>query len=1133
MPQLALAAIGTYVGGAVGGALGYAAIGAAVGQAVGAYAGQALFAPTQKTQGPRLTDLKAAQVAYGSVLPYIEGHPRLGGVIIWASDKREIATTTSAGGKGGPEAEHTSYTYEQDLLIAVAENPGYVVRRIWANGALVWTAADDGDAWSVNAQVEWCSRVTSYRGLPDQLPDPTYEAAVGTANAPAYRDRSTVFIEALQLGSSGQMPNLTFEISAGGLTTQAFLTENVARDIALTERLLAAPTGACVSDGEIRIWGQLGMQIVFYSGTGAEVSRVALPYFADIEWLGTGAGDQALAVFAASFLQIGRVYVIGEDFSRTMALSGLPEFGQGKLRWSAWGNVIAFGGDVGKIYLHNLTTAASITSFNHALDVDAIALTASTIYVLSGATITPYDAATYAAGTPFAAPSGSGRRIFATQQGALACANAASTVHVWDGDEWVLRCARLVGDDGDLGTGRAFHVIDNDELYAITMYEGGVRPVTYTQRPFDQFNGGIVPITYETEVPPPDEVESWISVGECFATNFSWDDEGTVSGNAGSAAGLIGEGQDPDPALVQSGLGVVTVTTTNTAFPQCSFYGRLLWNGVGPGVVHAVRRATAQQLVALDEPTLQEVVERQCERAGLPLEYVDASALASQTVRAMAISQISSPRQVIEMLAAAYLFTCVESEVLRFVRRGGAPAMTIPYTSLVAEGEQEPLPIVKASDLELPVQVFVKFSNVNDDYQDGSESSDRLISSGQSTSQVELPLGLTPREAKRVADAHVMDATAAALRFGPFSLSRAYAALEPTDVVNVVDADGISHRVRLTKRADADARLTFEAVSDDDGALQSQVDTSDDGYTDSSVVRRPVDTAMELLDIPLLADDDDNVGFYVVAKPVQDVAYPGGALFKSSDDVTYEPVGTTTATGTFGRTMSVLPAGPVGVFDEGPGVLVDVGFGELPSASRDSLLGGRTNLIAIGDEIIQFRDAALLSVGVYRLTGLLRGLLGTEWAIDSHAVFEPAVLLDSTVRRVPLQAWELGSLRYWKGVTMGRSLSTATAEGVTVNGVSLKPYAPGHLRRLADDTFTWDRRSRLTVDPFMDLVPLGEETESYDVEILDAVGDVTFSTTVSAPSADLSGETLDAGYTVRVYQKSARVGRGYPAELVL
>jgi hypothetical protein len=54
------------------------------------------------------------------------------------------------------------------------------------------------------------------------------------------------------------------------------------------------------------------------------------------------------------------------------------------------------------------------------------------------------------------------------------------------------------------------------------------------------------------------------------------------------------------------------------------------------------------------DPTLDEVVSNLCQRAGLLPAQFDVTELASKQVRGMAISQVTSTRSVIEMLARAY-----------------------------------------------------------------------------------------------------------------------------------------------------------------------------------------------------------------------------------------------------------------------------------------------------------------------------------------------------------------------------------------------------------------------------------------------------------------------------------------------
>src|SRR5689334_21742021 len=95
------AVVGFYLGGPLGAVQGFSL----------AYGLSAGLDPNKKVLGPKLQDLKAPSASYGAPIPYLEGAPRLAGNIIWASDKREIATTTSQGGKGGPGVDATTFTY--------------------------------------------------------------------------------------------------------------------------------------------------------------------------------------------------------------------------------------------------------------------------------------------------------------------------------------------------------------------------------------------------------------------------------------------------------------------------------------------------------------------------------------------------------------------------------------------------------------------------------------------------------------------------------------------------------------------------------------------------------------------------------------------------------------------------------------------------------------------------------------------------------------------------------------------------------------------------------------------------------------------------------------------------------------
>lgn len=227
MGRLVVAAAGAVIGGYFGGAQG-AQYGWAIGMAVGA----ATERPN-RVQGPKIEDLRVTGVEYGQAIPWVKGHPIVAGQIWWASDRREIATTTEEGGKGGPGTEVTTYTYEVDLLIGLSENPIAGVSRIWNQGRLDYNVlpASTGSTRAASAAGTRWRRLTVYTGGASQLPDPTYETAVGAGNAPAYRGRGSVFIEGLQLGGSGQIPNLTFEVFTTGTGGGAGYSDNFAEGL--------------------------------------------------------------------------------------------------------------------------------------------------------------------------------------------------------------------------------------------------------------------------------------------------------------------------------------------------------------------------------------------------------------------------------------------------------------------------------------------------------------------------------------------------------------------------------------------------------------------------------------------------------------------------------------------------------------------------------------------------------------------------------------------------------------------------------------------------------------------------------------------------------------------------------------
>ncbi len=176
--------------------------------------------------------------------------------------------------------------------------------------------------------------------------------------------------------------------------------------------------------------------------------------------------------------------------------------------------------------------------------------------------------------------------------------------------------------------------------------------------------------------------------------------------------------------------------------------------------------------------------------------------------------------------------------------------------------------------------------------------------------------------------------------------------------------------------------------------------------------------------------------------------------------------------------------------------------GDWLQSCDDASLAGRANLLAVGQEIIQFGDALPLGDGRFRLRRLLRGRGGTEWAAGLHLAGERVVLIDAaTLLAVPLPSYAIGATLSAQASGLGDG-GKAVPESLVVSGEALRPPSPVHLKAKRSRgalQLDWSRRSRLGwswVDG--NDAPLGEDVERYRAILKGASG--TIEQTVTEPA---------------------------------
>jgi|CXWL01.1.fsa_nt_gi hypothetical protein len=329
--------------------------------------------------------------------------------------------------------------------------------------------------------------------------------------------------------------------------------------------------------------------------------------------------------------------------------------------------------------------------------------------------------------------------------------------------------------------------------------------------------------------------------------------------------------------------------------------------------------------------------------------------------------------------------------------------------------------------------------------------------------------------------------------------------------VSGVMLDRMVVEVDLTQRA----AVSGLAPASDPGRNLSQPD----------LVHGP--TLYHLLDLPQLDDTAATAPRIAIAAAGLLPGWRRASLLLSLDDgASWQEAGATAAPAVIGVAKTALQDGSALLFDEAGSVEVALLHGgmTLQECDRAALLAG-ANAAMLGDELIQFRTALPLGENRYRLSGLLRGRRGTEWAISSHAAGERFILIEADALAfidIPPGAGRV------RTIAVGIQDAVPPEQGLVAPGQALFPLPPSHLAAIllanGDTEIRWMRRSR-NGWRWLDGVdaPLVEEVERYAVTFTPDTGSARVSEQsgpgliydVAARAADLANGATRLIFSVR------------------
>lgn len=262
---------------------------------------------------------------------------------------------------------------------------------------------------------------------------------------------------------------------------------------------------------------------------------------------------------------------------------------------------------------------------------------------------------------------------------------------------------------------------------------------------------------------------------------------------------------------------------------------------------------------------LSDIVTDVCQRANLESADLYVEEL-TDLVDGYPVAHQMSARVAIEPLQQAYYFDCVESDdKLKFVKRGSETATTIPASDRGAHEAGGELPsnldIRRAFETELPIRIDVEYVDVDADHQIGSQGDSRITKDTRHRVNLQIPIVMPATKAKEIARTQLYQAWQN--NSFRWTTTRKYAYLEPTDIV-LLPTDSAVYRARITSRRDQPSGIIeWEGMQESTEVyIQSGADAVPPSYSPQEVFSADV-TALALLDIPLLRDEDNNAGFYV------------------------------------------------------------------------------------------------------------------------------------------------------------------------------------------------------------------------------------------------------------------------------
>jgi hypothetical protein len=435
----------------------------------------------------------------------------------------------------------------------------------------------------------------------------------------------------------------------------------------------------------------------------------------------------------------------------------------------------------------------------------------------------------------------------------------------------------------------------------------------------------------------------------------------------------------------------------------------------------------------------------------------------------------------------------------------------------------------------LPGELQLRYSDPLRDYQTNMQRARRFSPRTYVRQTIDLPVALSADNAKKMAE-QMLARVWRERQKRQIRLSMAYSRLQPGDTISFTDHLSAYWSIQTIALEDGGLSLSLLPLSAADLVSVAVADGGDHAGQNPAPHGASQGYLLDLPPIETVLPTTPRL--YAVAAGASAGWRRAGLWVSSDQGQSYAPAATINRATVIGRTTKLLGSAASGLWDFANHVDVELINSAMQLFSRpDAAILSGSNLVMIGNELLHFMTATPITPQRYRLSGLIRGVRGTEEFMTNHMMDEPFVLLDPLpdVFTVPALGTIDQTVRS-KFLSPGQGLGDVPAQSLLLRGRALRPLSPVHGKYTmlpnGDRQLSWIRRSRNGFD-WLDAIdaPLAEDTEVYRITIkvgadIRRTVDVTQPWWIYSVAQQASDGVATGVGQAEIAQLSAQIGAG-------